>query len=566
MKILIGICAYLAVSEAFNPQGISKIAIVTAVNTADSNYDDLLQKQSSFDAHVVTKLAKTLEALSQSSADTKIKLDEIARKGMDSLAGYSSYLRDLAPSSMLAQTDAEWIEKAIAPSSLPFEIGLAFATAGLIAALSSPAASRPTRPYTGSEYNAEDARRYFATKPATVFLRSIQILGGSFSFCLQLVSDYLSQKLLDPATEKRRADEVTRLLTTLGPTFIKIGQSLSIRRDLLRPAYLDALSKLQDQVPPFPSRDAVKIIEAELQRPILSVFSSGLSAGEQVVAAASLGQVYRARLATDGREVAVKVQRPDILENIALDMHILRSIAPVVKSIAGLQSDLVGIADDWGTGFVNELDYLKEAINGELFTQSIAKTTMKEAVFAPGVLRSLCTPRVLVTEWVQGVRLDKSTPSELTAACATAMTAYLTMMLETGVLHCDPHPGNLLKTPDGRLCILDWGLVTNLDFDLQLTFIEHIAHLTSKDFEKVPEDLVKLGFIPAGKETVALESGVVSVLAEVYTEFAGGGGLNKIDVNQVIAKLGGLADTYGNIFQVIFAWIKALSFIYSHEF
>ena len=120
----------------------------------------------------------------------------------------------------------------------------------------------------------------------------------------------------------------------------------------------------------------------------------------------------------------------------------------------------------------------------------------------------------------------------------------------SGVLHCDPHPGNLLRTPDGKLCILDWGLVTNLDPDLQISFIEHIAHLTSRDYEKVPSDLVKLGFVPAGKEALIQESGVVSVLAEVYSEFARGGGANKIDVSGVISKMQGLAGSYGNLFQV----------------
>ena len=120
-----------------------------------------------------------------------------------------------------------------------------------------------------------------------------------------------------------------------------------------------------------------------------------------------------------------------------------------------------------------------------------------------------------------------------------------------GVLHCDPHPGNLLRTPEGKLCILDWGLVTNLDSDLQLSFIEHIAHLTSRDYEKVPSDLVKLGFVPAEKEALIQESGVVSVLAEVYTEFARGGGASKIDVSGVVSKMQGLASSYGNLFQVM---------------
>ena len=206
---------------------------------------------------------------------------------------------------------------------------------------------------------------------------------------------------------------------------------------------------------------------------------------------------------------------------------------------------------------MNELDYLKEGANAEYFTNSINKTRLNGVVFAPRVYSQISTKRVLVSEWVQGERIDRTKSKGLTDSCSVAMNTYLTMMLETGVLHCDPHPGNLLVTPDGRLCILDWGLVTTLEPDLQLTFIEHIAHLTSKDYEKVPQDLVKLGFIPAGKEAVALESGVVSVLSEVYTEFAGGGGAAKINVNNVISKLSGLSDTYGNIFQVppYFAYI-----------
>lgn len=166
---------------------------------------------------------------------------------------------------------------------------------------------------------------------------------------------------------------------------------------------------------------------------------------------------------------------------------------------------------------MDELDYEKEASNAIAFKESISKTALADAVFAPTVYTEYSAKRVLVTEWVYGERLDRSSAPSLSAACSVAMNTYLTMMLETGLLHCDPHPGNLLLTPSGRLCILDWGLVTNLDPDLQAAFIEHIAHLTSKDYARVPADLVKLGFIPAGKEAVALESGVVSVLAEVYT-------------------------------------------------
>lgn len=241
----------------------------------------------------------------------------------------------------------------------------------------SSTAPQPSAPYLSKVYNPQEAKIYFDQKPVAVLQRSAQILGNSLAFGLRLLNDYWSGRLFDPETEKTRSQEVTRLLTALGPTFIKVGQSLSIRRDLLRPAYLDALSKLQDQVPAFSSTEAVAIIEKELGRPVDEIFSSGMSKNVNVVAAASLGQVYRARLRVDNTEVAVKVQRPNVLENVALDMHILRTAAPLVKSLAGLQSDLVGIVDDWGTGFVNELDYLKEAYNGDLFTDSIKKTSVR---------------------------------------------------------------------------------------------------------------------------------------------------------------------------------------------
>ena len=164
---------------------------------------------------------------------------------------------------------------------------------------------------------------------------------------------------------------------------------------------------------------------------------------------------------------------------------------------------------------------------------------------------------MLTTRWVTGDRLEESPKEEIGKLCSIAMNTYLTMMLESPILHADPHPGNLRRTPEGKLCIMDWGLVTSVAPDLQQTYIEHIAHLVSKDYAEVPGDLVKLGFVAKGMEEAAMEQGVVEVLADVYGRWAMGGGAAKVDVANVISQLNGLTERFGNFFRLppYFAYI-----------
>jgi len=366
-----------------------------------------------------------------------------------------------------------------------------------------------------------------------------------------LLLDYVTGKIKD--NEAQRADELSSLLSRLGPTFIKLGQSLSIRTDLLSPAYVRGLTALQDKVPPFPTQVARETIEKELGRPVESVFS-GLT---EPVAAASLGQVFKVTLADgSGQTVAVKVQRPEIMTRIALDMHLIREAEPLFR-LAGYVGDVRGLVDDWGTGFVNELNYEQEADNAEQFMADMARTPLASVVFAPRVVRDLSTKRVLTTEWVDGERLEQSNAEDISSLCSVAMNCYLTMMLESGTMHCDPHPGNLLRSPDGRLCILDWGLVQSIPGDLRLTFIEHIAHLTAKDYDKVPKDLIALGFVPEGKELEIQDQTAVQAVSNVYTELMRGGGADKIDVGMVMTELQDLTEEYGQLFQLppYFAYI-----------
>mmetsp|Transcript_106838 Transcript_106838/g.335076 ORF Transcript_106838/g.335076 Transcript_106838/m.335076 type:complete len:627 (+) Transcript_106838:2221-4101(+) len=377
----------------------------------------------------------------------------------------------------------------------------------------------------------------------------MELASAGLGFAAKLLLD--RQTGMVEMNSRARADELTAILTQLGPTFIKIGQALSIRADLLAPAYLKSLTELQDRVPPFPTKKADEIIETELGQPVGELFEE---ISQEPIASASLGQVYRARL-REGPEVAVKVQRPGMEEVVALDLYLLKAGAgPLQRALGalgtGLNTDLVGLIDAWGIGFVAELDYRGEAANARQFQEAIGLTPLRGAVFAPPVVDMCSSQRVLTSEWIYGERLERSTAEDVTKLCSVAMNSYLTMLLETGVLHADPHPGNLLRTPDGRLCILDWGLVTSLKEDFRISYIEHIAHLVSGDYGPVPRDLVRLGFVPEGKEDEIENSDVVTVLANVYGQWSGGGGARRIDANRVFSEIQGLSSRYGNLFRV----------------
>merc|ERR1740130_655254 len=214
--------------------------------------------------------------------------------------------------------------------------------------------------------------------------------------------------------------------------------------------------------------------------------------------------------------VAVKVQRPGILAEIALDLHVVRLATPfqtrLSNMINGLATDPADIevalqlVDEWGRGFVAETDYRLEAKNTIDFSMYMKKRGL-DAVCAPTVVTELVRDRVLVTEWVEGTRLDRDASPDVPRLCGVAINAYLTMLLDTGVLHCDPHPGNLLRTTDGRLCILDWGMTLDVPQDLQYALLEFIAHINAEKLEA---------------------SGITEGVAFAFRQLSAGGGPAKI--------------------------------------
>ena len=325
----------------------------------------------------------------------------------------------------------------------------------------------------GERYDPETSRQYFMSRPGVVLRRFLEMAYLTNGWIIGLLYDKYFGKVEE--NEPIRAEAARQLAIKLGPTFIKLGQALSIRPDLIPKAYSEELRLLQDAVPPFDSNQARAIISMELGITESQMSSIFVQMSSEPVASASIGQVYKAKL-QDGRDVAVKVQRPRVPEIIALDLFLVRTLAPIYKKITKTETDLVALVDEWGKGFVDELDYRREAENTTQFRNAMAERGL-DAVTAPEVLPELSASRILTTSWVDGCRLDVSKESDVPRLCGVALNAYLSMLLDTGTLHCDPHPGNLLRMSDGRLCILDWGMTTSVQNDIQYSLIEYIAHI-----------------------------------------------------------------------------------------
>jgi len=288
----------------------------------------------------------------------------------------------------------------------------------------------------GARYDVVKANLFYGSRPLYVLRRMLRLISLTASFNWHLLLDWRTGNL--QTNEKIRAKEALELCTKLGPTFIKLGQALSIRTDLINEAYATELQKLQDAVPPFNSTYAKEIICREIGIKDLKEKFSYVS--EQPLAAASIGQVFRGTL-LDGTDVAIKVQRPRILDDIAVDLYLLRLITPLqvratnlVQGIAADQFDIDGglaFVDEWGkgpnlltellisyiyiptdSGLVAEADYCLEAKNAQQFISAMESRGLT-ALMAPGVVAELSGSKVLVTKWIDGTRLDRDASADV---------------------------------------------------------------------------------------------------------------------------------------------------------
>eukprot|EP00536_Pseudo-nitzschia_multiseries_P014157 jgi/Psemu1/213874/e_gw1.663.41.1 len=412
-------------------------------------------------------------------------------------------------------------------------------------------AAVPFRPGADT-YSPEKADKFYGDRKFMVAKRILQLASLTSSFTTGILFDWLVLgKLLGDdeykalaKNEPRRAKVALRLCEQLGPTFIKLGQALSIRTDLIPEAYALELRALQDKVTPFENDIGIEILKREFGVDDLSLIFSELT--EDPVASASVGQVYKGKLAVTGKDVAVKIQRPGILAEIALDLYILRLLTPIqtrlqnaANGVPTEQEDIdiaITLVDEWGRGFVAETDYRLEAENTINFQKAMESRKL-DAVCAPTVVDELVRDKVLVTEWVDGTRLDLDASPDVPRLCGVAINAYLTMLLDTGVLHCDPHKGNLLRTTDGKLCILDWGMTLDVPKDLQYALLEFIAHINVEDYDAIPQDFINLGFSPPDVTAERLQaSGITEGLSFTFRQLAAGGGPRKIQERGVDVK------------------------------
>jgi predicted unusual protein kinase regulating ubiquinone biosynthesis (AarF/ABC1/UbiB family) len=370
-------------------------------------------------------------------------------------------------------------------------------------------------------YDPEAIRQYYRYRPWRAVWRTLVVIWAFAGFIWGLKWDDWLNRV--ERNQQKRARQLRQLLTRLGPAYIKVGQALSTRPDLVRQDFLEELTKLQDQLPAFSTETAFAIIEQELDRSIEEIYSQ---ISPQPVAAASLGQVYRACLHS-GEEVAVKVQRPNLLPILTLDLYLMRWAAGWLTPWLPLNlgHDLRLIVDEFGTKLFEEIDYLNEGRNAEKFAANFQSDV---TVKVPLIYWRYSNRHVLTLEWINGFKLNdlqaiRDSNFDRDRLIEIGVTAGLRQLLEFGFFHADPHPGNLFITPDGRIAYIDFGMMDQLSEETKETLVDAIVHLINKDYRELAQDFVRLGFLAPGTDICpivpALETVFSMALGESVRDF-----------------------------------------------
>jgi predicted unusual protein kinase regulating ubiquinone biosynthesis (AarF/ABC1/UbiB family) len=364
-------------------------------------------------------------------------------------------------------------------------------------------------------YDAKAIAKYYSNRPWLYIWRTLTIVWFFGTFILRLWWDSWGERA--DKNKLKRASQLRQMLTRLGPSFIKVGQALSTRPDLIRKDFLEELIKLQDRLPPFDNRVAFAIIESELE---CSVSEAYREISKQPVAAASLGQVYRAILPT-GEEVAVKVQRPNLRPLLALDLFLMRCAAQRFGRWLPLNlgHDLSLIVDEFGTKLFEEIDYVNEGHNAEKFAENFRNDP---DVKVPLIYWQYSCRKVLTLEWIDGFKLTdtdkiKAAGLDPNEIVKIGVTSGLRQLLEYGFFHADPHPGNLFATVDGRMAFIDFGMMDQLEEETKETIASAVVQLINKDYYALADDFVRLGFLTPDTDI----SPIVPALEKVWDKAIG---------------------------------------------
>jgi ubiquinone biosynthesis protein len=300
------------------------------------------------------------------------------------------------------------------------------------------------------------------------------------------------KKQTRPAEKLSRHQRLRMAFEELGPTYIKLGQVLSTRPDLVPVNLANELAKLQDQVPPFPFSDVQAVVEAEFGLPSEALFDE---LQEKPLASASIGQVHRARL-KDGEAVAVKFQRPGIRKVIEVDLEIMLHLATLAEHhIKELEIHRpVKIVEEFARTLEKEIDYHIEATNMERIARQFLGVPY---IYIPAVFREMTTTRVLTSELVEGIkisRIEKLEAAGLDKKLITARTVELVLKqaFDNGFFHADPHPGNIFVLPDNVICLVDFGMMGVVDRRTREEFVDLIDSVVQQQEDKAAQALLNL--------------------------------------------------------------------------
>jgi ubiquinone biosynthesis protein len=329
-----------------------------------------------------------------------------------------------------------------------------------------------------------------------------------------------------------RPERVRKALEELGPTFIKLGQILSTREDILPPDYIAELAKLQDQAPPVESSVIEEIIARELGCSLEDAFATF---DPVPVAAASIGQAHAATL-PNGDEVIVKVRRPGVVAQIEEDLEILQNLAATASRRWEFAEhyDVPGLVQEFAHTLRDELDYIREGRNAERFAVNCASTPF--IIHIPSIYWETTTDSILTMERIRGIKINDLAALDASgidrpALAERAVHIILKMILEDGFYHADPHPGNFFIEPDGRIGLIDYGLVGVVDAQTREQLVDIFLAITSQDVERLVDTLLMLGISKQPVDRPQLKRDLERLLSRYY-----GKSFGEIDIGPVLTE------------------------------